>query len=110
MKYSHPRFSYFLVSLVKFPDCSLIFSFLTNSLLFPCREFIFIIFPVFPVFPDGWVPCLFENVMINQILVLDTLTVAVTFDVDMRHKQTQTYKGRNFVNIYYSHLFILFTQ
>ena len=47
----------FLTAIVKFPDFSLIFLFLSNSLIFPFREFFFIIFPVFPVFQSPWPPC-----------------------------------------------------
>ena len=32
------------------------FSKFSNSLSFPCREFLLAIFPVFPVFPVPWVP------------------------------------------------------
>ena len=46
-----------LTVIVKFPDFSLIFLFLSNSLIFPHREFFFIIFPVFPVFQSPWPPC-----------------------------------------------------
>ena len=42
---------------LKFPEFSLSFAKFSNSLSFPCREFLLAIFPVFPVFPVPWVPC-----------------------------------------------------
>ena len=49
---------FFETAIVKFPDFSLIFLILSNSLIFPHREFFFIIFPVFPVFQSPWPPCI----------------------------------------------------
>ena len=40
---------------LKFPEFSLSFAKFSNSLSFPCREFLLAIFPVFPVFPVPWV-------------------------------------------------------
>ena len=55
LKKNKPPFSQlFWTGIVKFPDFSLIFSFLSNSLNFPHRDFFFIIFPVFPVFQSPW--------------------------------------------------------
>ena len=55
------KFEYFDLTKIrfflKFPDFSLIFSKISNSLIFPCREFFFTIFPVFPVFQSAWPPC-----------------------------------------------------
>ena len=43
---------------LKFPEFSLNFAKFSNSLSFPCREFLLAIFPVFPV---PWVPCQFHK-------------------------------------------------
>ena len=42
---------------LKFPEFSLSYAKFSNSLSFPCMEFLLAIFPVFPVFPVPWVPC-----------------------------------------------------
>ena len=55
------KFEYFDLTKIRFfeiPDFSLIFSKISNSLIFPCREFFFTIFPIFPVFQSARPPCL----------------------------------------------------
>ena len=54
---------------LKFPEFSLSFAKFSNSLSFPCREFLLAIFLVFPVFPVPWVPCIFRHMFIIQFIL-----------------------------------------
>ena len=55
---------------LKFPEFSVSFAKFSNSLSFPCREFLLAMFPVFPVFPVPWLPC--HILIYNTILQLSS--------------------------------------
>ena len=46
----------FATDFTKFHDFSMIFQFLSNSMIFPCMEFLFVIFQVFHDFHSLWEP------------------------------------------------------
>ena len=86
----------FETAIVKFPNFSLIFLILSNSLIFPHRELFFIIFPVFPVFQSPWPPCFFSETAEQNSTKLDrkqdlnVLYQVCVFRADRKNKMAAT--------------------
>ena len=58
LKFNFLKLSVSSTNFPKFHDFSRIFQLLSNSMIFPCMEFLFVIFQVFHDFQSLWEPCM----------------------------------------------------